>query len=260
VSRDLIEVNVRAGEVAFDLLAWDKYRSTGERDPADALGTKRLIDRGAACFGRLISTVHGEREIKSLRESEEWLEESKARWLGRPEMTERGSFLKGRRLRVTDEDTSRLDRVHARSELLRHRPCPGGGPGSRRPPRTRRHRSARAPWHPPRRGPSHRGGVPRRQGPRARRDCASDARVVTTMDPIGRPLNAEERSVLIVLTQDGRSAHDRTTVGVALAFERDVVDVAGALTRLKKDGLTSTSVESQGEQSWHATNAAVEAL
>jgi hypothetical protein len=80
------------------------------------------------------------------------------------------------------------------------------------------------------------------------------------MDPIGRPLNTEERSVLIVLTQDGRSAHNCTTVGVGPALERDVVDVAGALTRLERDGLTSVNVESQGEQSWRATSAAVSAL
>jgi hypothetical protein len=80
------------------------------------------------------------------------------------------------------------------------------------------------------------------------------------MDPIERQLNAEERSVLIVLTQDGRSTHNCTTVGVALALERDVVDVAGALTRLERDGLTSIAVESQGEQSWRATSAAVAAL
>jgi hypothetical protein len=80
------------------------------------------------------------------------------------------------------------------------------------------------------------------------------------MEPIGRPLNPEERSVLIVLTQDGRTVHDCTAVGVALALERDVVDVAGVLTRLERDGLTSISVESQGEQSWRATSAAVESL
>ena len=219
VPRDLIGVNVRAGEVAFDLLAWDKYRTSGERDPADALGTERLIDRGAACYQRLISTVHGEREVQSLRESEEWLKESKARWLGRAEMTERGSFLKGRRLRVTEEDISRLDRVHPdRSFSATAAPRESRSRRLHRGrPRTRRRRSARAPRHPPRRRPSQRGRVPRRQGPGARHDCAADGRVVRTMDPIGRPLNAEERSVLIVLTQDGRSAHDRTTVGVALA-------------------------------------------
>jgi hypothetical protein len=112
VRRDLIGLNLRGGEVAFELLAWDKYRTTRDRDPTDALETERLIDRGAGCFGRILSTVHGEREIQSPRESDEWLEESRARWPSRPEMTEKGSFLRGPKLRVTDDDLAHLDRVH----------------------------------------------------------------------------------------------------------------------------------------------------
>jgi hypothetical protein len=112
VPRDLIELNIRGGEVAYELLAWDKYRTTGDREPADALETERLIDRGAACFGRILATVHGERETWSLGEGREWLEESRGRWLDRPEMTEKGSFLGGPKLRVTEEDLARLDRVH----------------------------------------------------------------------------------------------------------------------------------------------------
>jgi Short C-terminal domain len=112
VPRDLIGLNVRGGEVAYELLAWDKYRTTADREPADALATERLVDRGAACFARVLATVHGERETWSLSESGEWLEESRGHWLDRPEMTEKGSFLRGPKLRVTEEDISRLDRVH----------------------------------------------------------------------------------------------------------------------------------------------------
>jgi hypothetical protein len=112
VSRDLIGLNVRGGEVAYELLAWDKYRSTVDREPADALDTERLIDRGAACFGRILATIHGERETWSLDESDEWLEESRARWFDRSGMIEKGSFLRGPKLRVTEEDIARLDRVH----------------------------------------------------------------------------------------------------------------------------------------------------
>jgi hypothetical protein len=73
------------------------------------------------------------------------------------------------------------------------------------------------------------------------------------MDPIGRELNSEEQSVLTVLTQEGRDSHACTATGVALALERDVVDVAGVLTRLERDGLTTSEVDGHGEQSWHAT-------
>jgi Short C-terminal domain len=112
VRRDLIGLYVKGGEVAYELLAWDKYRTTEDREPADALATERLIDRGAACFARILATVHGERETWSLTESDEWLKESRARWLNRSEMTEKGHFLRGPKLRVTEEDISRLDRVH----------------------------------------------------------------------------------------------------------------------------------------------------
>jgi hypothetical protein len=77
------------------------------------------------------------------------------------------------------------------------------------------------------------------------------------MDPIGRELNPEEQSVLTVLTQEGRGSHDRTATGVALALERDVVDVAGVLTRLERDGLTTSATEGDGEQCWHATDGGV---
>jgi hypothetical protein len=76
------------------------------------------------------------------------------------------------------------------------------------------------------------------------------------MDPIGRELNSEERSVLIVLSQEGRGPRDRTAPGVAIALERDVVDVAGVLRRLRRDGLTAADTDGQGEEVWRATGGA----
>jgi hypothetical protein len=76
------------------------------------------------------------------------------------------------------------------------------------------------------------------------------------MDPIGRQLNPEEQSVLTVLTQEGRGPHDRTAPGVAIALERDVVDVAGVLRQLERDGLTAHEVDGQGEECWRATSTA----
>ena len=80
------------------------------------------------------------------------------------------------------------------------------------------------------------------------------------MEPIGRELNSEERAVLIVLTQDGRASQDRTPAGVAVALERDPVDVAGVFSRLERDGLTASVVGAQGQETWLATAAAAEAL
>jgi hypothetical protein len=41
-----------------------------------------------------------------------------------------------------------------------------------------------------------------------------------------------------------------------MALERDPIDVAGALDRLKRDGLTASEVTGDGEESWSATPAA----
>jgi hypothetical protein len=59
------------------------------------------------------------------------------------------------------------------------------------------------------------------------------------MDPIGRSLNSEELSVLSILGQEGRGASARTSLTIATSLERDVVDVAGVLERLKRDGLVA---------------------
>jgi hypothetical protein len=72
------------------------------------------------------------------------------------------------------------------------------------------------------------------------------------MDPIGRTLNSEEEAIMTVLRQDGRSTHDRTALGVAMTLERDPLDVAGALDRLKRDGLTTSEVRGDGEECWSA--------
>jgi hypothetical protein len=80
------------------------------------------------------------------------------------------------------------------------------------------------------------------------------------MDLIGRQLNPEEQSVLTVLLQEGRGAHDRTATGVAMALERSPIDVANVLTSLKRDGLTSFEVDAEGDECWSASGAAAEAL
>jgi DNA-binding MarR family transcriptional regulator len=72
------------------------------------------------------------------------------------------------------------------------------------------------------------------------------------MDPIGRQLNSEELSVLSVLEQEGRDAAARTPSVIATTLERDTVDVAGVLERLKRDGLVASEADSGGETVWAA--------
>lgn len=59
--------------------------------------------------------------------------------------------------------------------------------------------------------------------------------------------------MLSILGQEGRDASARTSLTIATSLERDVVDVAGVLERLKRDGLVETvDDESVTEEVWIA--------
>jgi hypothetical protein len=124
VSRRLTDTNLRISEVALELLAWDKRRATSPMDPADFVETERLIDRGANFHRRLLAALHEELEEVSLVESEEWLVESRAHWKDREEMTERGGFLRGPKLKLTKDDLARIDRVHPEHSFSASSPVP----------------------------------------------------------------------------------------------------------------------------------------
>jgi hypothetical protein len=131
VSRRLTDTNLRISEVALELLAWDKRRTTSPMDPADFVETERLIDRGANFHRRLLAALHEELDEVSLVDSEEWLVESRARWKDREEMTERGGFLHGRKLKLTKDDLARIDRVHPERSFSASSPVPVEVPGAR---------------------------------------------------------------------------------------------------------------------------------
>ncbi|HTR74957.1 MAG TPA: hypothetical protein VMH33_06820 [Solirubrobacterales bacterium] len=121
-------MNIRLGETALEILAWDRYRTVEPPGPQDLAEIDGLVHRGAGCHRRLLATVHGEREDRSLAESDAWLRESRERWKKRPSMTEKGGFLRGPRLRLIDEDLDRLDRIHPETSFSA-RTDPGAGPG-----------------------------------------------------------------------------------------------------------------------------------
>ena len=129
VPRRLTDANLRIGEVTLELLAWDKRRSSSPMQPEDFVATERLIDRGANFHRRLLAALHEELEGVPLTESAEWLAESRASWWDRDEMTERGSFLRGRKLRLTAEDLARLDRIHPERSFSASHPTPLEVPG-----------------------------------------------------------------------------------------------------------------------------------
>jgi hypothetical protein len=131
VSHRLTDANLRIGEVALELLAWDKRRSTSPMQPADFVETERLIDRGANSHRRLLGALHGEFDEVSLEDSAEWLVESRAAWRARDEMTEGGRFPRGRKLRLTKDDFARIDRIHPEQSFSASPPTPVAVPGAR---------------------------------------------------------------------------------------------------------------------------------
>jgi hypothetical protein len=127
----MTDTNLRISEVALELLAWDKRRATSPMEPGDFVETERLIDRGANSHRRLLAVLHEELDEVSLVESDEWLVESRARWKDREEMTERGAFLRGRKLKLTKDDLARIDRVHPEHSFSVSSPVPVEVSGAR---------------------------------------------------------------------------------------------------------------------------------
>lgn len=109
--------------MAWELLAWSKALSEAEPTAPDTLEIEQLIERGAACYQRLLSTVHGGGDRTGLEDSSEWLEESGSMWRTRSEMTEKGGILRGPKLRLVDSDLAMLDRVRPERSFQRPRPA-----------------------------------------------------------------------------------------------------------------------------------------
>jgi hypothetical protein len=112
----LIEANLRAGEVALELLAWDKARAA-DALASDSENMDLLIARGADCYQRLLSTLHEEEDADSpLPACKAWLQDSLRERMDREDMTEKAwSFFSAGKLKLADQDLKRLDR--ARPEL-----------------------------------------------------------------------------------------------------------------------------------------------
>jgi len=129
VPRGLTEANLRLGETALELLAWDRYRTLERLEYPELVEVDRLIDQGAGCHRRLLAAVHGDRDDRSMDESDEWLGQSRSAWAKRPSMMQKGSLLQAPRLRLTEADLDRLDRVHPERSFSAETPAradPGG--------------------------------------------------------------------------------------------------------------------------------------
>lgn len=107
--RDPQELNLKAVEIALELLVWDKARARQAFEPAERERFDRLIYRGANCYGRLLAGLHGEREMTSTAEAEDWLEESRSERSGRKSMTDMSFFSHGEP-KLDEQDLEQLDR------------------------------------------------------------------------------------------------------------------------------------------------------
>lgn len=123
LSRGQVNLNLRAGEVAVELLAWSKALSTSDMRTPETFATQRLVDDGGDCFRHLLATMHGEREALSLDESDRWLARSRSEWRDREEMVEKGSFMRRPKLRLTEEDLRRLDRTNPERSFVDVQPA-----------------------------------------------------------------------------------------------------------------------------------------
>ena len=78
LERGQVELNLVAGEVAIELVVWDKVRALGSPIGADEVAA--LLAAGAPRYQRLLAAIHaaeepGEGELAATRE---WLEDSRA--------------------------------------------------------------------------------------------------------------------------------------------------------------------------------------
>lgn len=111
VPRKLTAANLLAGEVAVDLLAWDKVRTSNHHALADDADRERLIARGADRYRELISTLHGEARPDPMPAAEDWLQESFQARRAVPGMMTKGSLLNRAKLNLDETDFARLDRA-----------------------------------------------------------------------------------------------------------------------------------------------------
>jgi hypothetical protein len=130
LARRQVDANLQAGQIAVELLAWDKARSEGRLGSPAADDGERVLKRGADCYQRLLRGLHGEDAGYAVGEGEAWLAESERERLDRGYMTKRGNILTGgNKLLLTEEDLASLDRLHPERSFSADARAPEGGDG-----------------------------------------------------------------------------------------------------------------------------------
>jgi hypothetical protein len=108
LSRDQIEFNMLAGEVAIELVVWDKARALGS--PIAASDVAALIAAGAPHYQDLLDAIHtgrepGEGELERIRG---WLEDSRA-----ARLRLHGELpVPKKKIKLSDAEQAQIDRLH----------------------------------------------------------------------------------------------------------------------------------------------------
>ncbi|MGD9735384.1 MAG: hypothetical protein AB7V58_07235 [Solirubrobacterales bacterium] len=108
LSRGQIELNLVAGEVAIELVVWDKARALG---PSVASGeVTALLALGAPRYQDLLAAIHaGETPAEGeLEATREWLEDARAARLRLHDQLP----LPKKKIKLSDAEQARIDRRH----------------------------------------------------------------------------------------------------------------------------------------------------
>jgi len=108
LGRDQVELNLVAGEVAIELVVWDKARALGSPIAADEVAT--LLAAGAPRYQDLLATIHageepGERELERIRA---WLADSRAARLRLHDQLP----VPKKKIKLSEAEQARIDRRH----------------------------------------------------------------------------------------------------------------------------------------------------
>jgi hypothetical protein len=108
LGRGQVGNNLVAGEVAIELVVWDKARTFGP--PVASAEVAALVESGAPRYQGLLAAIHDDRELgeAELKSTREWLKRSRQ---ARLELSGQLSVPK-KKVSLSDEDQARINRLH----------------------------------------------------------------------------------------------------------------------------------------------------
>jgi hypothetical protein len=108
LGRSQVEINMVAGEVAIELVVWDKARAL--RSPVSATEVAELLADGALHYQRLLAAIHAGEGVEEgeLEDTREWLERSRG---ARQRLSGRLPVPK-KKITLSAAEQAQIDRVH----------------------------------------------------------------------------------------------------------------------------------------------------